>query len=157
MFNYVNVLLTKLFSVSCSETTWHIPAQISKGLKIQLLHLLLAEPVADSPAFQEGLHFFFFFTVFLVLLRRQTLWLEGSTWTGENRKPPYSISHKHNSPQWRGILKFTTQFVITQPGVALSTSLPRWAERPHGSNETVSKRNITAKLTHWPPLANLYG
>lgn len=34
----------------------HIPAQISKGLKIQLLHLLLAEPVADSPAFQEGLH-----------------------------------------------------------------------------------------------------
>lgn len=34
----------------------HIPAQIGKGLEIQLLHLLLAEPVADSPAFQEGLH-----------------------------------------------------------------------------------------------------
>lgn len=34
----------------------HIPAQISKGLEIQLLHLLLAEPVAHSPAFQESLH-----------------------------------------------------------------------------------------------------
>lgn len=33
------------------------PAQISKGLEIQFLHLLLAEPVADSPAFQESLHF----------------------------------------------------------------------------------------------------
>ena len=34
----------------------HKPAQISEGLEIQLLHLLLAEPVTDSTAFQEGLH-----------------------------------------------------------------------------------------------------
>lgn len=34
----------------------NIPAQISEGLKIQLLHLLLAEPVADPTASQEGLH-----------------------------------------------------------------------------------------------------
>lgn len=34
----------------------YIPAQISEGLKIQLLHLLLAEPVADPTASQEGLH-----------------------------------------------------------------------------------------------------
>lgn len=34
----------------------NIPAQISEGLKIQLFHLLLTEPVADSPASQEGLH-----------------------------------------------------------------------------------------------------
>lgn len=34
----------------------NIPAQISEGLKIQFLHLLLAEPVADPTASQEGLH-----------------------------------------------------------------------------------------------------
>lgn len=32
------------------------PAQISESLKIQLLHLLVTEPVADSPASEEGLH-----------------------------------------------------------------------------------------------------
>lgn len=40
---------------SCGDKN-NIPAQISEGLKIQLLHLLLAEPVADSTASQEGLH-----------------------------------------------------------------------------------------------------
>lgn len=63
----------------------HIPAQISKGLEIQLLHLLLAEPVADSPAFQEGLHLHCA-PVFPSLEANGVT--EGSTWTGENRKPP---------------------------------------------------------------------
>lgn len=58
MFNDVNVLLVTLFLlVALKQPDTQLPAQISKGLKIQLLHLLLAEPVADSPAFQEGLHF----------------------------------------------------------------------------------------------------
>lgn len=46
-----------------SPDTWrdtrcysHIPAQVSEGLEIQLLQLLLAEPVADPTALQEGLH-----------------------------------------------------------------------------------------------------
>lgn len=54
-------LLCERMSRKLGKKNWcpksqNIPAQISKGLKIQLLHLLLAEPVADSPAFQEGLH-----------------------------------------------------------------------------------------------------
>lgn len=60
----------------------HIPAQISKGLKIQLLHLLLAEPVADSPAFEEGLH--------LHCAPVPSLEVNGvtgdSTWTGEKQE-----------------------------------------------------------------------
>lgn len=37
--------------------TWlYIPAHISEGLEVQLLQLLLAEPVAHPAALQEGLH-----------------------------------------------------------------------------------------------------
>lgn len=65
----------------CEIDSQHIPAQISKGLKIQFLHLLLAEPIADSPAFQKGLHLHFA----PVPLNLDDV-TGGSTWTDENRK-----------------------------------------------------------------------
>lgn len=71
----------------------NIPAQISEGLKIQLFHLLLTEPVADSPASQEGLH------LHGDSHTEGNAETEASTCAAENRMSPYE-GHSSGWENW---------------------------------------------------------